>query len=74
MYNRKALVTTTDKIVKEGINNMGTKPNVLKKSITLPTAKNNIDTVNMTEKSQASNKKLIHPAEINLTTVNHWKF
>ena len=34
---------------------MGTKPNVVKESITPPIAKNNNDTVNKTDKSQASN-------------------
>ena len=50
---------------------MGTKPNVVKESITPPIQKK-IDTVNKTEKTQASNKKSIHPAAINLTNVNDW--
>ena len=35
---------------------MGTKPNVVKEAIIPPIAKNKIDTVNKTEKSQACNK------------------
>ena len=57
MSSKKALVTTTGKIVKEGINYMKTKPNMVREAITTPIAKNNIDTVNRTEKSQASQKK-----------------
>ena len=37
---------------------MGEKPNVVKESITPPIAKNNIDTVNKIEKSQASKRKI----------------
>ena len=51
------MVTTTEKNVKEGINDMGTKPNVVKEAITIPIAKNNIDTVNKTDKSRASKRK-----------------
>ena len=51
-----SLVTTTDTAVKEGNTDMGTKPNLVKEAITPPIAKNNIDTVNKTDKSQASNK------------------
>ena len=49
---------------------MGTKNNAVKEAINPPISKNNIDTVNKTEKSQAS-KKWIHPAAINLTKVNN---
>ena len=51
---------------------MGTKPNEVKEAITPHITKKNIDIVNKTDKSQASNEKQIHPAAINLTTVNHW--
>ena len=44
-------------MVKEGINYMETKPNVVKEAITLPIAKNKIDTVNETEKPQAYKSK-----------------
>ena len=57
MSSKKALVTNTDKIVKEGNTDMGKKPNVVKEAITPPIAKNNINTVNKTQKSQASPKK-----------------
>ena len=36
---------------------MITKPNVVKEAITLPIAKKNIDTFNITEKPQASKRK-----------------
>ena len=36
MSYKNSLVTTVDKIVKEGINDMGTKPNVVKEAITPP--------------------------------------
>ena len=54
MSSKKPLVTTTDKIFKEGINDMVTKPNVVKESITPPIAKNNIEKFNKTNKPQAS--------------------
>ena len=38
----KALVTTNGTVVKEGNNDIGTKPNVVKRAITPPIAKNNI--------------------------------
>ena len=71
MSSKNSLVNTTEKIYKEGNTEMGTKPNVVKEAITPPIVKNNIDTVNKTEKSQAL-KKQINPAAINLTNVNHW--
>ena len=55
---KKALVTTTHTVLKEGNAYMGTKPNVVSESITPPIEKKKIDTVNKTEKSQASIKKL----------------
>ena len=50
MSSKKALVTTNNKIFKEGINDMGTKPDLVKEAITPPIAKKNIDTVKKTEK------------------------
>ena len=50
MSCRETLVTTTDNFFKEGINDMGKKPNVMKEAITLPIAKQNIDTVNKIDK------------------------
>ena len=44
----KALVATTYTVVKEGNTDMGTKPNLVKKSITTTIYKKNIDTVNKT--------------------------
>ena len=57
MNSKNPLVTATDKMVKEGINDTETKPNVVKKAITPPIAKNKIDTVNETDKPQASKSK-----------------
>ena len=48
MSYKKSLVTTTEKIVKEVINDMETKPHVVKEDITYYIEKNNIDTVNKT--------------------------
>ena len=53
---KKALVTTTNTVVKEGNTYMGAKPNVVKETIAPPISKYNIDTFNKTQKSQASNK------------------
>ena len=47
---RKALVTTTVTVSKEGNNYMEIKHNVVKECITPPISKKNIDTVNKTEK------------------------
>ena len=57
MSSKNLLVTTTDKNFNEGINNMGTKPNVAKQSITHTIATNKIETVNKTDKPQASKSK-----------------
>ena len=51
---------------------MGTEPNRVNKAITPFIAKKDTDTVNKTEKSQASKRKKIYPAAINLKKVNHW--
>ena len=48
---KKALVTTTKTVVKEGNTDMGTKHNVAKEAITPPIENNNIGTVNKKEKS-----------------------
>ena len=59
---KKALVTNTDKIVKEVNNDMvdkkiKTRTNLVKEAITPPISeKKNIDTINKTEESQAPNK------------------
>ena len=57
MSSKYLLVTTREKIVKEGMNETGTKTNVVKESITPPIYKKNIDTVNKTDKPQASKRK-----------------
>ena len=62
-----ALVTTTDTVLRERNTDMvdkkrKTKSNVVRESINPPiSAKNKIDTVNKTEKSQASNKTVDTP-------------
>ena len=57
MSSKNPLVTATDKMVKEGINDMETKSNVAKEAITPPIATNKIDTVKETEKPQAFKSK-----------------
>ena len=49
MSYKNSLAATTEKIVKEVINDMGIKHNVVKEDITPPNAKKNIDTFNKTE-------------------------
>ena len=58
MSSKNPLVATTEKIVKEGINDTETKPNVVDEAINHPIAKNKIDTVNETDKPQASKTKI----------------
>ena len=57
MSSKNPLVTTTEKIVKEGINDMETEPNVVDETITHPIAKNKIDTIKETDKPQSSKSK-----------------
>ena len=52
MYYKKPLVTTKEKMVKEGINYMEIKPNVVREDITPPIANNKIDAVNEIDKPQ----------------------
>ena len=60
MSPKNPLVTTTEKMAKEGIYDMETKPNMAKEACTHPIATNIIDTVNKTDIPQAikSNKKI----------------
>ena len=44
----------------------------MKGDINPPVVKINIDTVNKTQKSQAFEKKTIHPSGTNLNKINHW--
>ena len=68
---KKALFTTTDRVVKEVNSDMAgkkrkTKSNVVKEAITPPIPeKKKIDTVNKTDKSQASNKTVDTHKSIN---------
>ena len=61
----KALSPTTDTVVKEGNTDMVDKKvgktNVVKESITPTISERKIDTINKTEKSQASNKTVDTP-------------
>ena len=68
MSSKNALVTTTEKKFKEGINDMVTKPNMAKEAITLPIEK---IVLTQSKKKKPSIKKKIHPAAINLTKINH---
>ena len=63
---KKALVITTDTVFKKGHTDMvdkkkEKKPNVVKESITPPISGKKNDTVNITEKPQASNKTVDTP-------------
>ena len=57
MSSKNPLVATTEKIVKEGINDMKKEPNVVDEAITHPITKYEIDTVNKTDKPQESKSK-----------------
>ena len=57
MSSKKPLVATTDKMVKEEINDMETKLNVLEKYITHRTKRIKFDAINETDKAQASQSK-----------------
>ena len=57
MSSNKPLVPTTENMVKEGINDMETKSILLQKSITRHKEKNKVDTVNETDKPQASKRE-----------------
>ena len=59
MSSKKPLVITTEKTVKEGINDMETKPNVVKEAITHPITTNKTNAFNETDKPQASKSKKI---------------
>ena len=56
MSSKNPLVSTTYKMVKEGINDIK-KPNVVEKSITHCIEKNKTDAINETDKPQASQNK-----------------
>ena len=66
------MVANTEKIVKEGINDMETRPNVVDEAITHPISNNKIDTINKTDKTQCSKSKKINPSAMNQTKVYHW--
>ena len=59
MSSNNPLAPTTEKMVKEGINNMETKRNVVKTFITHHKGGNKTETVNKTDKPQASKSKKI---------------
>ena len=67
------MVAITKNIIKEEINDMGTKHNVVKEAITPPIAK-----IILTQSKKQINhnhpKQMeIHPAAINLINLNHWE-
>ena len=71
MSSKNILVTTTEKMVKEGINDMETKPNVVKEAITHP-----IEKIELTQSRKKKNHKhlkakKLNPSAINLTKVDH---
>ena len=57
MSSKNPLVTTTEKMVKEGINEMETKTNVVREAITTPIATDKIDTFNKTDKPKSFKRK-----------------
>ena len=57
MSFKNPLFPTIDKIVKEGINDMEKKPNVVEKAITHHMEKNKIDNIKKTDKPQGSQSK-----------------
>ena len=65
MSSKNQLVTTTEKMVKEGINDMETKPNVVKEAITPPIEKNKL-----TQSMKQTNHKHIKVKQINLSAMN----
>ena len=58
---KKALVTTTDTIVKEGSNDKGKRPNVVREAINPTIEKRILTRLKKTKKSQASNKTVDTP-------------
>ena len=58
MSSKNPLVANTDKIVKEGMNNMETKPNVVGKTITHCMGENKIYAINKTDRPQAYQSKI----------------
>ena len=56
---------------KEGVNEMETKPNLVKEAITHTIEKNKIDTFNITDKPQESKSKKISSSAINQTRLDH---
>ena len=57
MSSKSLLFSTTEKIVKEEINDMETKPNVAKEPITDNISENKIETVNKRDKPKSSKSK-----------------
>ena len=57
MSSKKPLVHTIEKMVKERINDMETKCNVVEKAITHHNGGNKIDVISKTDKPQASQSK-----------------
>ena len=57
MSSKNPLFPITEKMVKEGINDIETKRNVVEKAITHHKGKNKIDAINETDKTQASQSK-----------------
>ena len=65
------MVTTTDKMVKKGINYMETEPNMVKEAITPP-----ITNLKLTQSTKQRNHKYLRVKKINPSVINqgHWIF
>ena len=62
------MVSTTDKMVKEGINDTETKPNVVEKAIT-----HRMGEIKLTPKTKQTNHKHLKVRQINLSATNQTK-
>ena len=69
MSSKNPLVHTKLKMIKEGINDMETKYNVVKKSITRHKGKIKIDAINEIDKPHASKSKKINLSAMNQTKI-----
>ena len=72
MSSKNLLVTTTDKMAKEGINDREAKPNVVKEDITHTIAKTILAQSTKQRNHKHLKLKKINPSAINQTKVDHW--
>ena len=72
MSSNNPLVTTTDEMVKEKINDMKTEPNVVERAITHPTAKKKLTPSTKQKNHKHLKVKKINTSAINQTKVDNW--